>query len=403
VLAPVPAAARLERDRVDVAPLRAFIAPRGKLALPIYGDDPRSAAGRKPFSAAPVRIGSEAGYLYLILGGEQYESIAHMVESSYIIRNSIISLVITFLLIGIVGLAVFFLLTKRLRAMVSAVRAFERGDYGKRIPDTPRDEIGQLARAFNDMATRVESTLDEMRRSDRLRRDLVANVSHDLRSPLASVQGYLETLLIKDAELPAAERRRFVEIIHTSVLRLSTLVSELFELSRLEAQQIQPALEPCSLSELVQDVLVKLEPQAAERGVRLESRDPRDLPFVRADIGMIERVLTNVIDNALRYTPPGGRVEVSLAREGGQVCVRVLDTGRGIPAAEVPHVFDRFYRVDKARSREAGGKGPGAGSGAGIGLAIARHILEMHGSRIYVERSSPEGTVFAFHLPAQGA
>ena len=381
----------LARTRVDTGPIRAFIEPKGKLTLPIYGDDPRSAVERKPFSAAPIQIGPEPGYLYLILGGEQYESIAHMVESSYIIRNSIISLIVTFLLIGIVGLAIFFLLTKRLRTMFSVVRAFERGDYGKRLAEKPRDEIGQLSRAFNDMAAKVESTLEEMRRSDQLRRELVANVSHDLRSPLASVQGYLETLLIKDERLDAAERRRFVEIIHNNVQRLGTLVSELFELSRLEAQQIRPVREPFALSELVQDVVVKLQPQAQECGVALASALPRDLPFVWADIGMIERVLTNLIENALRYTPREGRVEVSLTRENGQVRVRVSDTGLGIPPEDVPHVFDRFYRVDKSRSRESGG--------AGIGLAIARHILEMHKSRVYVERSTPQGTVFAFTLP----
>ncbi|HKI99247.1 MAG TPA: ATP-binding protein [bacterium] len=395
VLAPRPAQAGLRRDHVDTEPIRRFIEPNGKLKLPIYGDDPRSSSERKPFSAAPVRIGGQPGYLYLILGGEQYESIANMLESSYIIRSSIVSLVLASVLIGIVGLAIFFLLTKRLRTMLTAVRAFEHGDYGIRLADTPGDEIGQLARAFNDMAAKVESTVDEMRRSDQLRRELVANVSHDLRSPLASVQGYLETLLIKDAALPASERRRFVEIIHNNVLRLSTLVRELFELSRLEAQQIRPVLEPFALSELVQDVVVKLQPLALERHVALTSALPRDLPFVRGDIGMIERVLTNLIDNALRYTPREGRVEVSLTGEDGQVRVRVSDTGPGIPAEDLPHVFDRFYRVDKSRSRESGG--------SGIGLAIAKHILDMHGSQVGVERSTPEGTVFTFALPTRSS
>jgi len=398
VLAPAPRERGLARERVALAPIEAFLHPAGALNLPIYGDDPRSAGERKPFSAAPLRIGPSPGYLYLILGGEQYESIAHMLESSYIIRNSIISLLIAFLLIGIVGLAIFFLLTKRLRTMLTVVRAFEQGDYGRRVAETPADEIGQLAKAFNEMAAKVESTLAEMRRSDRLRRDLVANVSHDLRSPLASVQGYLETLLIKDAGLPAAERRRFVEIIHNNVLRLGTLVSELFELSRLEAQQIHPVLEPFALSELVQDVVVKLQPQALERRVALTSALPRDLPFVRADIGMIERVLTNLIENALRHTPARGAVEVALTREDGQVRVRVRDTGTGIPPEDLPYVFDRFYRVDKSRTREA----DGASGGAGIGLAIAKHILDMHGSSIRVERTAPQGSVFTFALPTHG-
>jgi signal transduction histidine kinase len=316
-----------------------------------------------------------------------------MVEESYIIRNSVISLVATFLLIGIAGLIIFFLLTKRVRAMAAAVRAFEHGDYSERVPEKSADEIGQLAKAFNDMAERVEANLEAITRSDNLRRELVANVSHDLRSPLASVQGYLETVLMKDALLTRGERARFLEIIHANVLRLSTLVNELFELSRLEARQIQPQQEPFALSELVQDVIVKFQPQALERHITLSSSFPHDLPFVAGDIAMIERVLSNLIDNALRYTPRQGTVRVMLEPGDGTVTVRVADTGYGIPAEDLPHVFDRFYRVDKSRSRDSGG--------SGIGLAIVKRILEMHESDVVVESTSPSGTVFAFALPAE--
>lgn len=381
----------LKRMAVDMAPIHEFVKGGDSLALPIFGDDPRTDGKAKPFSAAPIRIGQEPGYLYLILGGEQYESIAGMVENSYIIRNSVISLVVTFLALGVVGLIVFFLLTKRLRIMQAAVRAFERGEYGERVPESQADEIGQLGRAFNDMAQRVEANLDEIQRSDKLRRELVANVSHDLRSPLASVQGYLETILLKDPQLSAEERKRFLKIIHTNVVRLSTLVNELFELSRLEARQTEPHLEPISLGELVQDVVVKFQPQAKERRISLGASSPPVLAFVEADIGMIERVLSNLIENALRYTPEQGQVQVTLAAENGIVNVRVCDTGYGIPAQDLPHVFDRFYRVDKSRSRHSGG--------SGIGLAIVKRILEMHQSNIVVESSSPAGTVFAFQLP----
>jgi len=238
----------------------------------------------------------------------------------------------------------------------------------------------------------VEGTLERLRQADRQRRELVANVSHDLRSPLASIQGYLETILMKDAQLPAEERRRFLEIIHTGVLRLGALVNELFELSKLEAEGARPALEPFPLSELVQDVVMKFQPQAHGQRLRLTAEYPHDLPFVRGDLGMIERVLANLIENAMRYTPQGGRVAVTLAHEGGRVRVRVADTGPGIPGEDLPHLFERFYRVDKSRARHSGG--------SGLGLAIARHILELHGNRIYVERTSPAGTVFVFELTA---
>lgn len=160
----------LKRMRVNLAPLREFLAGGDSPALPIFGDDPRTLGPGKPFSAAPIRIGAGEGYLYLILGGEQYESIAGMVEDSYIIRNSVFSLVVTFLLLGVVGLIVFFLLTKRLRIMQAAVRAFERGDFSERVPESQADEIGQLGKAFNDMARRVEANLEEIQRSDEMRR-----------------------------------------------------------------------------------------------------------------------------------------------------------------------------------------------------------------------------------------
>ena len=418
----------LEARRVAMEPILRFLDAKRKLVLPLYGQDPRHRSEFRPFSAAPLRIAGRLGYLYLILGGEQYQSIASMVETSYIIQNSFISLGATFFLIGLAGLLVFFLLTKRLRAMMGVVRAFEAGDHAQRVRDDSQDEIGQLARAFNEMAGQVEATLERLHSSDAMRRELIANVSHDLRSPLTSAQGYLETLLMKEHQLPAAKRREFLEIIHANIARLGKLVTELFELSKLEAGQVQLSFEPFSISELAQDVIVKFQPQARNGGISLSSNGSRTLPFVRADIGLIERVLVNLIDNALRHTPPEGRVEVEMtAREDGfgedatgeiatgematgeiatgeratvrgGVRVRVADSGRGIPPEALPYVFERFYRADKSRSRGSG-DGGGSGGGSGLGLAIVKRILELHGSQIEVTSTPDVGTVFTFDLP----
>lgn len=413
ILAHAPGDKPLARRSVDMAPVRSFVSSGGRVPLPLYGDDPRSTEKRKPFSAAQVRIGPQTGYLYLILGGEQYDSIAAMVEESYIIRNSLVLLAGSMFLIGVVGLIVFFQLTKRVRAMVSAVRGFEAGDYARRVAVTQSDEIGQLGRAFNEMAEKVEATLEALRQSDTLRRELVANVSHDLRSPLTSLQGYLETLLMKEETFTPGERRRFLKVIHGNALRLNRLVDELFELTRLEAHQVQPRLEPFALAELVQDVVVKFQPRAQQRQVRLTAHHPAKLSFVEGDIGMIERVLDNLIDNGLRFTAPGGQVEVRLEEGPETVAVRVVDTGEGIPPEDVPYVFDRFYRADKSRSRHPEGAGGedasavsvesvgSAGSvGSGIGLAIAKRIMEAHGSEIEIESTSSAGTVFVFRVPA---
>ena len=393
VLAYFSEARELARKRVDMAPVRAFLDRRGKPVMPIMGDDPRSAGKQKPFSVAPIMVGAAPGYLYLILGGEQYESIAAMLEQSFIIRNSVISLAVMFLFFAICGLLLFFLLTKRLRAMAGTVRAFQRGDYTLRLPETPGDEIGQLGRAFNEMAGQVVSHLAQIERSEHLRRELLANVSHDLRSPLASIQGHLESLLMAGYKQDADKRERFLTIIYDNVKRLGALIDELFELSKLEARQVAPHMEPFALSELVQDVLLKFQPMALERHVRLSGELPAGLPLVRGDIGMIERVLSNLIDNALRYTPRDGQVRVGLAAEGKWVRVSVSDSGTGIAAEELPHVFERFYRVDKSRSRFSGG--------SGLGLAIAKSIVKSHGGELRVQSALGHGSTFDFALPTQ--
>ena len=385
----------VRRERVDTAPISALLSGDARQPLPILGDDPRSETGRKPFSASAIEIGARPGYLYLILGGAQYETIAAMVAESYIIRNGMISLLLSFLLIGIVGMGLFFLLTRRVRAMAATVRAFERGDLKARVDAGSADEIGQLGHAFNDMAAKMEAHLAAIQRADTLRRELVENVSHDLRGPLASMQGYLETILMKGAELREAERHRYLEIIYDNVTRLGTLVSELFELSKLETRQIAPKPEPFSLAELVQDVLLKFRPMALEKHIRLRGTFPKHLPAALGDIGMIERALSNLVDNALRYTPNDGSVHLRLCPRPGAIEVNVEDNGIGIPEADLPHIFDRFYRVEKSRSRVSGG--------SGLGLAIAKQILDAHASPIHVDSTAGTGTRFRFRIPLCGS
>jgi signal transduction histidine kinase len=219
----------------------------------------------------------------------------------------------------------------------------------------------------------------------------VANVSHDLRTPIASLQGYLETLLIKEDVLSVEERRQYLGIALRHSERLGKLVAELFELAKLDSGHTELHREAFAPGELVQDVVLKYQLPAQREGVSIEARIPPDLPFVNADIGLIERVLENLLDNAIRHTPYGGRVAVSLAADAGRVAVQVTDTGCGIPAEELPYVFDRFYQVKKSE-REASG-------GVGLGLAIAKRILDLHASTIAVASSPQSGTRFDFALP----
>ena len=238
------------------------------------------------------------------------------------------------------------------------------------------------------MAQRILQQMTTLKHTDTLRRELVANVSHDLRTPLASLHGYLETLLIKEGTLSAEEQRSFLDIALRQSERLRRLVGELFELATLDSHETQVHCEMFSLAELVQDVAQKFQLIAKQKQVELHTQFHADLPFVWGDIGLIERVLENLIENALRYTPSGGTVTLALSQQEHQVLVRITDTGCGIPEQDLPYIFDRFYRVGRHQRSE----------GAGLGLAITKRILELHGSWVEVDSSVKVGTTIAFCL-----
>ncbi|HET8797494.1 MAG TPA: ATP-binding protein [Thermoanaerobaculia bacterium] len=381
---------KVKRTRVALDPVHHFLAG-GR--LPIRGDDPRHAGAEKVFSAASLPGG---GYLYVILGGEDYDSVVQQLRGSYILQ---LSAAIGFggLLFGLVAaLLLFAAMTRRLRALAEAMSAFRRSDFSKRVvirTSDRGDEVDRLASTFREMADRMILQIDRLKEADLLRRELVANVSHDLRTPLASLQGYLETLLLKEGALTPDEQRRFLEIAGRQSERLGRLVAELFELAKLDSQQTPIRVEPFSMAELVQDVVVQFRLRAEQAGVALSADIRPDLPLVRGDIALLERVLVNLIDNAIRHTPAGGSVVVSLVPDGGKLSVRVTDTGSGIAEEALPFIFDRFYKAEAPEGR---------GGGAGLGLAIAKRILELHGTMLYADSRVRVGTTFAFQPPVIG-
>jgi signal transduction histidine kinase len=380
---------KVQRDVVDLRPIQAFLSHDAK--LPILGDDPRHPGRVKPFSVAPLQIGKDVhGYLYIITESEQFDSAASMIRQSYIVQTMIKGLIITLIFTAIIGMILFAFLTRRLRAMTEVVSDFEQGKLENRVDVKSNDEVGQLAKSFNQMANTIVLNMEELKQTDDLRRELVAGVSHDLRSPLASIQGYLETILIKDEKLTPEEKNKYIEIILSNTQMLSKLVSELFELSKLDAKQVQPKPEQFSIAELTQDVVMKLKPQAEKNNIHLEPVFPKEIPLVFADIALMERALSNLIENAIRYTPTNGTVKVVLSNSNQKVRITVSDTGRGIPPQDLPYIFDRFYRVERSRNRTTGG--------TGLGLSIAKKILELHDSEILVESEVNVGTKFYFDL-----
>lgn len=381
---------KVKLEFVSLGPINEYLKNENKLVL---GDDPRNTGTQKPFSATPIKLAqNKPGFLYVILGGELYDSATDMISESYILKDLSTGLVLVFIIAGIVGIVLFAFLTKRLYRMADVVKRFQHGDHNARIKDKSKDEIGQLGNTFNDMADKIVKSMQELKRTDDLRRELVANVSHDLRTPLASIQGYLETIFIKEDSLSIDERKKYLDIIFSNTKLLNNLVQELFELSKLDAKQIEPKVEPFSMADLTMDVVLKFKPLAKKLGVNLDAEAPQDLPLVTADIALIERALSNLIDNAIRNTPEKGNVTVSLLPKKSTVYITISDTGKGIAAEDLPKIFERFKRIDKTQSRSYGG--------AGLGLAIAKKILEVHNSNINVESKINIGTQFTFALPA---
>tara|TARA_R110002124_G_scaffold286453_1_gene467400 strand:+ start:15367 stop:16842 length:1476 start_codon:yes stop_codon:yes gene_type:complete len=380
--------AKVQIASVNTKPLDEFLS--GK-TLPIYGDDPLNAGVQKPFSVAPISImGRKDCYLYVILSGQQFDEAAGMVQNSYILRNTILGLGLILLVTLILGLIVFRLLTGRLRHVSETVKSFEQGQLDKRVKVTTEDEIGLLGSSFNQMADTLVANMDEIKQIDNLRRELVANVSHDLRSPLASIQGYLETILSKEPSIKPEERTKYYEIVLRNTKKLGTLIEELFELSKFDAQDVQPDMEQVSMAELAQDLVQQFKPIAEQKGIALKavlSDEPINLVY--ADIALMERAISNLIDNALKHTPEGGTVSIISSNENENVSFTISDTGKGIAEENIQRIFDRFYQEDPSRT---------VGAGAGLGLSIAQKILELHGSKLSVQSGAGKGTSFSFVL-----
>ena len=232
----------------------------------------------------------------------------------------------------------------------------------------------------------------ELRRLERVRQDFVANVSHEFKTPLTAIQGFAETLLAGALDDPT-NNRRFLEIIRDHATRLARLTDDLLKLARIEAGKLEVEFFAVGLMELIERCAETTLLKASRKQITLEIDVPPDLPAVRGDAGLLRDVLQNLLDNAIQYTPQGGRIRVTADANDREAVVTVADTGIGIPLADQERIFERFYRVDAARSREAGG--------TGLGLSIAKHIVEAHGGRLWVESEVGDGSKFSFSIPAR--
>lgn len=390
ILAHVAPYKKVKLTEVSIAPINEFIATEGKEC--VLGDDPRYPGAEQIFSAAPIEENGEIlGYVYVVLAGEKYQSVASSLFIDYVTMLGGRTMIITLLGALIVGLAAIWFITRNLRTVIEGVKDFQSGDFSTRIPVKSGREFNNVAVAFNEMADTIEGNIENLKSMENLRRELVGNVSHDLRTPLAVIHGYIETLMIKKDKLSLEERDKYLRIILESTEKLKKMVSELFELSKLESKQVTPKKEPFFINELIQDVAQKYLILARRKGVLIQSVISNNIKLVNADVALIERVLQNLIDNALKFTPEGGTITIRTNEMENDVQIEVADTGVGIPEEQIPFVFDRYHIGDKRLSLDK--------NNTGLGLAIVRKILEIHDATISLSSKLNQGTSFAFQLP----
>ena len=242
--------------------------------------------------------------------------------------------------------------------------------------------------AFNDMANTLANNIQELKDTDEFRKELINNISHDLRTPVASIQGYAETLILKKDSLGASDQLKYLQIIYTSCDKLKKLVTELFELSKLQTNQVKLNPEPFSITELVSDIANKLRIISQKKGVSINTFMPTDLPMIEADILLIDRVLQNLIENAIKFCKEGDYINIDIHPDiPGKVKITIADTGEGIKNDELPYIFERYY------------KGKKYSESTGLGLAIVKKIIDLHQTSIYVSSQLGKGTTFSFTLP----
>ncbi len=384
---------KLYSETVLLDPIAEFMKD-SKGDMMVRGNDPRQMQTSKVFSAAKIyNQDKHLGYLYVILGNEKYDNIAEPLLRDYILQIGMETLVITLVGALVIGLIVIWLLTRNLRKIIQTVQKFEAGDLNARVQlDSKGGELTPLANTFNHMADTIVKNIEELQAVDNLRKELIANVSHDLRTPLSIIHGYVETLIIKTKTVSADARDRYLNIILNSTERLKKLVAELFELSKLETGQIQVNKEPFFLAELVQDIYHKYQLLAQKKDIKLNPILLQNTSLVNGDVALIERVLHNLIDNAVKHTPEGESISIELLGGKKDVEFKIRNTGIGIPNEDLPKIFERYYKSEKTENEPH--------KGSGLGLAIVKGILNLHETSIAVKSKVKEFTQFSFKLPA---
>ena len=279
-------------------------------------------------------------------------------------------------------------IVRPLKAMQETAAAMARGDYSKRVAISTRDEVGDLGQSLNSLTEELDAYVHRLEQMDNMRRDFVANVSHELRTPLTIMRGYNQAL--QDGTITDPDKvKKYRKVMSDEILRLEKLIADLLELSQLQANGITLEVDEVSLVEIMENVATLLKQKSESKGVQIAvDAEPGILP-IRADGDRLTQMVLILMDNALKFTPPGGRITVGLHLKNGNEVLTIQDTGAGIAPEDLPHIWERFYKADKSR----------ASGGTGLGLAIARQIIELHGATVDVISAAGEGSTFTIRFP----
>jgi len=282
---------------------------------------------------------------------------------------------------------------KRLRTLEHAARSLGEGRTDVRASETGGDEVTALARTFNRMAVDLDTRAKQLAEADRVRRQLLADVSHELMTPLSAIRGYVETLGMPNVPLDQPTRHRYLDIVEQETHKLEAIIGELLDLARLEGGGDTLKVESVAVEDLFSRVADRHQPVLRERNITLVQQIAGGTPRLRGDAARLEQALQNVAANAIRHTPSGGRIMLDASRDGNMVCIRFRDTGPGIPPEHLARVFDRFYKVDVSRA------GTAVPSGSGLGLSIVRAIIERHGGTVLAANAPEGGASFELRIP----
>lgn len=394
---------KIKKSNLSLIPIQQFLS--GDVMLPILGDDPRSENKKKIFSVAPIFDDSHlVGYLYIIIGGEIYDNVVDLLKGSHIAKISTWNLTLALVFIALTILLVFGLLTRPLRQLTNdiqqlKIQGFNKPEQSATEPNVTRwnpnskDEIQKLGSSYQSMAEELRQQYQKVKNTDELRKELISYVSHDLRTPLASLQGYLETWQLNKDSLPREQSEQLINTALRNAHQMSNLVEQLFELAHLDSDNVDLTTEPVSIAELIQDVMQQrsLEVEAKEIEFQLTPKDPS--LRVYADIARLESVFANLIDNAIRHCKSGDIIKARISEfDFSHLLIEISDTGTGIPENELSNIFNPHFRASNSIKNSRL-------TNSGLGLAISHRIVALHGSNIEVCSQLGEGSTFSFKLP----